>query len=50
MNNIDEIRLFYDIEPLVEIMPISQVNEAIRRVRDNKARYRIVLVNEALVK
>ena len=34
------------ITPEVELMPMSQVNEAIQRVRDNKARYRIVLVNE----
>jgi D-arabinose 1-dehydrogenase-like Zn-dependent alcohol dehydrogenase len=27
---------------------MSQVNEALRRVKENKARYRIVLVNEAL--
>lgn len=33
------------IKPMVEIMPISQVNEAIDRVLANKARYRIVLVN-----
>jgi D-arabinose 1-dehydrogenase-like Zn-dependent alcohol dehydrogenase len=25
---------------------MSQVNEALQRVRENKARYRIVLVNE----
>jgi uncharacterized zinc-type alcohol dehydrogenase-like protein len=34
------------ITPEVELMPMSQVNEAIQRVRDNKARYRIVLANE----
>ncbi len=34
------------ITPMVEIMPMSQVNQAIQRVRENKARYRIVLVNE----
>jgi uncharacterized zinc-type alcohol dehydrogenase-like protein len=34
------------ITPMVEIMPMVQVNEAIRRVRENRARYRIVLVNE----
>jgi D-arabinose 1-dehydrogenase-like Zn-dependent alcohol dehydrogenase len=31
---------------MVEIMPMSQVNEAIQRLKENKARYRIVLVNE----
>jgi len=36
----------HKIAPRVELMPMSQVNEAILRVRENKARYRIVLVNE----
>jgi uncharacterized zinc-type alcohol dehydrogenase-like protein len=35
----------HDIEPKIELMPMSQVNEAIQRVRDNRARYRIVLEN-----
>lgn len=34
------------INPMVEIMPMVNVNDAIQRVRENKARYRIVLVNE----
>lgn len=34
------------IKPLVELMPMSQINEAIRKVKEGKARYRIVLVNE----
>ncbi|MBN1630320.1 MAG: NAD(P)-dependent alcohol dehydrogenase [Thermoleophilia bacterium] len=34
------------ILPKVELMPMSQANEAIQRVRDNRARYRIVLVND----
>ncbi len=34
------------IKPVVETMAMSQVNEAIRRVKDGRARYRIVLVNE----
>lgn len=33
------------IKPQVELMPMSQVNEAIRRVKEKKARYRIVLTN-----
>jgi uncharacterized zinc-type alcohol dehydrogenase-like protein len=37
----------HHITPMVEIMPMASVNEAIQRVRENKARYRIVLVNEA---
>jgi uncharacterized zinc-type alcohol dehydrogenase-like protein len=34
------------IKPMLEIMPMSQVNEALQRVRENKARYRIVLSNK----
>lgn len=34
------------ITPRVELMPMSQVNEAILRVRQNQARYRVVLVND----
>ena len=33
------------ITPMLETMPMAQVNEAILRVKENKARYRIVLVN-----
>ncbi len=36
----------HGIAPEVELMPMSQVNEAIQRVKENKARYRIVLFNE----
>lgn len=35
----------HHIKPLVEILPMSQINEAIERIRKNKVRYRIVLVN-----
>ncbi len=34
------------IKPMVELMPMSQINQAIEKVRQNKARYRIVLVND----
>jgi uncharacterized zinc-type alcohol dehydrogenase-like protein len=34
------------IRPMVEVMPMDRVNEAIRRLKDGKAHYRIVLVNE----
>lgn len=34
------------IKPQIELMLMSQVNEAIRKVKEGKARYRIVLVNE----
>ena len=33
------------IRPKVELMPMDRVNEAIQKVRENRARYRIVLVN-----
>ncbi len=36
----------HGIAPRVELMPMSQVNEAMLRVRQNKARYRVVLVND----
>jgi uncharacterized zinc-type alcohol dehydrogenase-like protein len=36
----------HGIAPRIELMPMSQVNEAILRVRENKARYRVVLVND----
>lgn len=35
----------HGITPKVELMPMSQVNRALQRVKENKARYRIVLVN-----
>jgi uncharacterized zinc-type alcohol dehydrogenase-like protein len=36
----------HGITPLVELMPMSQVNVALQKVKENKARYRIVLVND----
>jgi uncharacterized zinc-type alcohol dehydrogenase-like protein len=36
----------HNIRPWTELMPMSQINEAIQRVKENKARYRIVLVND----
>jgi len=35
----------HHITPEVEQLPMEKVNEALQRVRENKARYRIVLVN-----
>jgi uncharacterized zinc-type alcohol dehydrogenase-like protein len=35
----------HGIMPKIELMPMSKVNEALQRVRENKARYRIVLTN-----
>jgi uncharacterized zinc-type alcohol dehydrogenase-like protein len=37
----------HGIAPEVELMPMPQVNDAFRRLKENKARYRIVLVNES---
>lgn len=36
----------HGIVPEVELMPMAQVNEAIQRLKENKARYRIVLVRD----
>ncbi|MFX1370130.1 MAG: NAD(P)-dependent alcohol dehydrogenase [Promethearchaeota archaeon] len=36
----------HNIVPKVELMPMTQVNEAIRKLKENKARYRIVLFND----
>jgi uncharacterized zinc-type alcohol dehydrogenase-like protein len=36
----------HHIRPVIETMPMAKVNEAIERTRENKARYRIVLVSE----
>jgi len=36
----------HQIRPMVEIMPMSQINEAVAKLRQNKAHYRIVLVND----
>lgn len=36
----------HSISPRIELMPMAQVNEAMLRVRQNQARYRVVLVND----
>lgn len=36
----------HGITPAVELAPMSQVNKALQKVKENKARYRIVLVND----
>ena len=36
----------HTIKPLIEKLPMSQINEAIDRIRKNKVRYRIVLEND----
>ena len=35
----------YAIRPMIELLPMTDVNQAIQRIRENKARYRIVLSN-----
>ena len=37
----------HHITPMVELMPMSRINEAIHRVQENKARYRIVLTSQS---
>ena len=34
------------IQPMVEVMPMALVNEALIKVKENRARYRVVLENE----
>ena len=36
----------HNIVPKLELMPMTKVNEAIQKVKENKARYRIVLYND----
>jgi uncharacterized zinc-type alcohol dehydrogenase-like protein len=36
----------HNIVPKVELMPMTKVNEAIQKLKENKARYRIVLYND----
>jgi len=38
----------HGIAPWIELMPMSQVNLAIQRLKENKARYRIVLFNDTV--
>lgn len=37
----------HGIQPMVELMPMTQVNAALQKVKENKARYRVVLENKA---
>ncbi|WP_293075572.1 hypothetical protein [Okeania sp. SIO3B5] len=41
-----EFAAVHQIKPMIETMPISQINEAMDKVLANKARYRIVLTSE----
>ncbi|GIL91269.1 hypothetical protein Vretifemale_18834 [Volvox reticuliferus] len=36
----------HGVRPMVETMPLSQVNQAMKRVAEGKARYRIVLISD----
>ncbi|MFW9888197.1 MAG: NAD(P)-dependent alcohol dehydrogenase [Candidatus Thorarchaeota archaeon] len=36
----------HNVVPKVELMPMTEINEAIQKLRENKARYRIVLFND----
>lgn len=36
----------HDIMPTIELQPMSAVNEAIQRLKENRVRYRVVLVND----
>lgn len=35
----------YNVRPVIEVMPMANVNEALKRVAENKVRYRMVLEN-----
>jgi len=36
----------HSIAPIVELFPMSKVNDALERLRSGKARYRVVLIND----
>jgi uncharacterized zinc-type alcohol dehydrogenase-like protein len=46
MQEMLEFAAINQIKPMIETMPLSQVNEAMDKVAANKARYRIVLLSE----
>jgi len=43
MNEMFKFCATYKIVPQIEVLPMSKINEAIQRVKENKQRYRIVL-------
>ena len=43
MRKVLEFAAKHKIEPMTEIFPMKNANEAVARLRDNRARYRIVL-------
>lgn len=46
MREMLEFAAINQIKPMIETMPLSQVNEAMDKVAANQARYRIVLLSE----
>ncbi|MGD1807704.1 hypothetical protein ACP6PL_20025 [Dapis sp. BLCC M126] len=46
MTEMLEFAAIHQIQPMIETMAISQINEAMDKVLANKARYRIVLISE----
>jgi len=46
MREMLEFAALHNITPMVETMPLSQINEAMDKLLANKARYRIVLTSE----
>lgn len=38
----------HHIKPMIELMPMSHVNQAIQRLKENKVRYRVVLQNDII--
>ncbi len=46
MQEMLEFAALNQIKPMVELLPLSQINEAMDKVASNQARYRIVLVSE----
>lgn len=45
MNEMLQFAARHDIKAKTEVLPMAEVNTALQKVRDNKARYRMVLVN-----
>ena len=46
MREMLEFFVLHNVQPKIELMPMSKVNQAIEKLRQNKAHYRIVLVND----
>jgi len=46
MREMLQFSVLHHIQPKIELMPMSQVNQAIEKLRQGQAHYRIVLVND----